>query len=147
PADLSSQGIVDDALAFVDGFAGSISRDLQGFALDELIGGGVEGRAFGLCAAQSLDEFDDLIEFYVRLGTGRSLEGFAGDQLEGLRDDARAFGEGLWTGTDAFVGDAISDVDDVADRVIGDAGEVADDVIDDIGDVADEVVGRIGDFF
>jgi PhoPQ-activated pathogenicity-related protein len=133
---LRRAGMFDDAGDFVDGLAGSISEDLHEVVLEEALGDDFSERALSLCAARTIDDFDDAIELYARLGTGQSFDGFAGDQLEEVRDDAGDFG-----------GSVFSDVDDFADDAFDDIGDTADDVVDDIGDGADEAVDFVGDLF
>ena len=137
PPRLAAQGFLDDATDFVDGFAGSMSEDLHQIVLDEAFDDADLGdRALRFCAAQSLDEYDDLIELYVRLGAGQSFDDFAGDRLEELRDDARDAASSLWSDADRFMDGAVDEV-----------GETADDVVDDVGDAADEAAGFVGDLF
>lgn len=130
-------GLLDEAEDFVDGFAGSVSRRLHKGVLKRAFeDGDLDQRALGLCAARSVDDFDDAIALYVRLGTGQSFDDFAGDQLEELRDDTRDFGGSVFEDADRFVDGAFDEI-----------GDTAADVVDDVGDAADDVVDFVGDLF
>jgi PhoPQ-activated pathogenicity-related protein len=128
--DVTTASLLEEAGDFFDSIFESVADDVHGSVLEEALEeGDLDDRAIRLCAAQDLDEFDDALELYARLGTGQSFDTFLEDRLEEVWDDARETGENIWY-----------DVRDGADDVI-------DDTIDFVGDGADDVVDFVGDLF
>jgi hypothetical protein len=75
-------------------------------------------RALRYCFARDIDDLEEAVELYARLGFGQSAEGVLEQQLEDLWRDLRERG-----------------------------GDFIDDVGDEVGDFADEVDDAIDDLF
>ncbi len=85
--------------------------------LDE-VGGDLGERALRYCFARDVEDLEEAVELYTRLGLGRSAEEVLEQRLEDLWHDLRDGG-----------------------------GDLVDDVRDEAGDLADEVDDRIDDLF
>jgi len=86
-----------------------VAEEVHENVLQEVIDDGdLSERALRYCFARDIDDLEEAVELYVRLGSGQSVDGFLEQQLEGLWRDLREHGE-------EFIDDAADEVDDVID--------------------------------
>ena len=102
--------------SWLDDIFEDVAEEAHQSVLDEL-DRDLGERALRFCFARDVDDLDEVVELYARLGFGRSAEGVLEQRLEDLWRDLRDDGRDL-------VDDARDEADDVADEV--------DDRIDDL---------------
>jgi PhoPQ-activated pathogenicity-related protein len=102
--------------SLLDDIFEDVGEGVHDGVLDEA-DGDLGERALRYCFARDIDDLDEAIELYARLGFGRSADALIEQELEDLWHDLRDGGE-----------DLVDDVGDIAD----DAADEVDDAIDDL---------------
>jgi len=103
--------------SLLDDIGEDVGQEVHERVLDE-VGGDLGERALRYCFARDVEDLEEVVELYTRLGLGRSAEEVLEQRLEDLWHDLRDGG-----------------------------GDLVDDVGDEVGDIADEVEDAIDDLF
>ena len=106
----AAPGLLSRPAGLFDEIFEEVAEEVHERVLDEATDGDLGERAIRYCFPRDIDDLEEAVELYVRLGFGQSVESLLEERLEDLWRDARDAGRDL--------------VDDVADEI--------DDVVDDL---------------
>jgi PhoPQ-activated pathogenicity-related protein len=100
--------------SLLDGIFDDVAEEVHDGVLDE-VDGDLGKRALRYCFARKIDELDEAVELYARLGFGQSPDAVLEQRLEELWDDVRHKGRRLVDDVRDFGDDVADEVDDAID--------------------------------